>query len=354
MQAYLTEDDLLLILLQALIKARKLRANNLHIAIAGRNKNKAALIHVDNPNNNCFSKVNLAKEKAMLTLRNSHDKLAKSSSSINKNLAGGIPLYKSVTSITDHVGTRPQDKLKYTKSQPYLVGTIGISGHTPEIDEAIALAASEGFMAPVSIRSESFTLQPGSSLSDNLGSSVPPFNQQSQEQEETGTQEQTQERTEQEEKEETEQEEKEETEQEEKEETEQEETEQEERTEAKEEPAKEEPAKEEPAKEEPAKEEQAQEETEQEEDQKVISNLQSPLIVSNLPPLVISSASQTELPPLPGKKDFLLDLSSRKSNKKSSKMNSKISSKMNSKISSKMNSKISSKMNSLPPIPTSK
>jgi len=153
---YLTEDELILIVLQALAKARRLKSKirknseekettpKIHIAIHGRGKELGALVHSDEDAWEIGKKDAL--KKASVALKHSSNENAMSSLSVNhfisqtngshKTNAGGVPLYKK------------------SKGKNVLVGSIGISGDAPEVDEAIALAASEGFTAPSHIKSD--------------------------------------------------------------------------------------------------------------------------------------------------------------------------------------------------------
>jgi hypothetical protein len=151
-QLYLTEDDLLLIVLKALVKARKLQnkldeSSKIHIAIAGRGKNYAAIVHTDDKNDN-RGRTNV-QNRALSALNYSSDEKAMSSHSVKKMLeknnlagekldAGGFPLYKN------HDG------------ESYLVGSVAIAStlDNPQFDEEIALAASEDFSAPSHKRSD--------------------------------------------------------------------------------------------------------------------------------------------------------------------------------------------------------
>ena len=157
---YLTEDELILILAQGLVKARKLKSGvrkdsyekdthpKIHIAIQGKGKKDPVIIHSDE--DAWETGKELAKGKAKTSLHHSSSENAMTSKSVGHlvssgkvpslkdgvHFAGGVPLYK-----------------KY-KGKDVLVGSIGVAGDLPEVDEAIAIAASKGFEAPSHIRSD--------------------------------------------------------------------------------------------------------------------------------------------------------------------------------------------------------
>ena len=159
-KVYLTEDDLILVLVQALVKARKVKSGvrkdssqkdtspKIHVAIHGQGKSEPVLVHSDE--DAWASGAELAKGKAKTSLHHSSNENAMTSHSVGHlvksgkipssrgavHFAGGVPLYKS------------------SGGKSVLVGSLGVAGDLPEVDEAIALAASKGFEAPKHIRSD--------------------------------------------------------------------------------------------------------------------------------------------------------------------------------------------------------
>ena len=151
---YLTEDELILVLVQALVKARKLRSGlagasendrpQIHVAIQGVRRQKEPVVVYSDEQARDEHKL-LSQLKSSVAVKHSSDDLAMSSHSVGHQIsqkkgvtptfshAGGVPLYKNGT----------------------LVGSVGISGDTPAVDEAIAHAAAEGLSAPSHIRSDS-------------------------------------------------------------------------------------------------------------------------------------------------------------------------------------------------------
>ena len=153
-RVFLTEDELILILMQALVKARKLKSGvpgkkspQIHVAVIGKGKKEAVVIHSDEDSDK--SAAELAKHRSHMALGFSNDDKAMSSRSVAHLVSrgdlkssipaiqfpGGFPLYKSVN------------------GKQKLVGAVAVSGDTPDRDEAIALAASANFAAPSHIRS---------------------------------------------------------------------------------------------------------------------------------------------------------------------------------------------------------
>jgi uncharacterized protein GlcG (DUF336 family) len=147
---YLTEDELILILVQALVKARKLRSGlaendrpKIHVAIQGvRRQREPVVVYSDEDAKEEMRK--LSQLKSSVSVKHSSDKLAMSSHAVGHLMAQK----KGMTPTFSHAGGVPLYK------QGKLVGSIGISGDTPEVDEAIAHAAAESFSAPLSIRSD--------------------------------------------------------------------------------------------------------------------------------------------------------------------------------------------------------
>jgi uncharacterized protein GlcG (DUF336 family) len=147
---YLTEDELILILIQALVKARKLRSGlaendrpKIHVAIQGvRRQKEPVVVYSDEDAKEEMRK--LSQLKSSVSVKHSSDDLAMSSHAVGHLMAQK----KGMTPTFSHAGGVPLYK------QGKLVGSIGISGDTPEVDEAIAHAAAESFSAPLSIRSD--------------------------------------------------------------------------------------------------------------------------------------------------------------------------------------------------------
>jgi uncharacterized protein GlcG (DUF336 family) len=156
---YLTEDELILIVLQALSKARKVKSQvrkgvdgkdttpKIHLSIHGRGKETGTVVHSDEDAWEAGKEASLT--KASTALKFSSNENAMSSRAANTFLskvkgsekhkvpAGGVPLYKK------------------NRGRHVLVGSIGVAGDTDEVDEAIAVAASKGFSAPSHIKSDS-------------------------------------------------------------------------------------------------------------------------------------------------------------------------------------------------------
>ena len=145
--AWLSEDNLILILVQALVKARKLKSGisgndkpNIHVAMQGPRRVKEPVVVYSDTNAHLGTK-HVSQLRSSVAVKHSSNNLAMSSHAVGHKLkgpeaalshAGGVPLYKNGV----------------------LVGSVGISGDTPAVDEAIAHAAAEGFQAPVEIRSD--------------------------------------------------------------------------------------------------------------------------------------------------------------------------------------------------------
>ena len=139
MVVYLTEDELILVLVTALLKARKLRSKirpnssaRVHVAVQGvGRKEEPVLVHSDEEASSDLKKI--AQLRASIAQKHSSDSKAMTSHAVghlkgdqfSRSYAGGVPLYK------DGV----------------LVDSVGISGDAPEVDEAIAHAATENFRA---------------------------------------------------------------------------------------------------------------------------------------------------------------------------------------------------------------
>ena len=146
MVLYLTEDELILVLVKALLKARELRSKvrpnssaRIHVAIQGVGKTtEPVVVHSDEEASSDLMKI--AQLRASVAQKHSSNSKAMTSHAVGQlkgdrlahSYAGGVPLYKSGV----------------------LVGSVGISGDSAEVDEAIAHAAAEDFAAPVSIRSD--------------------------------------------------------------------------------------------------------------------------------------------------------------------------------------------------------
>lgn len=168
---HLTEEELILILVQALVQARKLKSGlasderpKIHVALQGSFRKKEPVVVYSDEGASDEHK-RLAQLKSSVSVKHSKNDLAMTSHSVGHSLgmkngrstlshAGGVPLYKQGT----------------------LVGSVGISGDLPEIDEEIAHAAANGFSAPASIRSDKVLNIPyhSSSSVSSIGS-LPPL-----------------------------------------------------------------------------------------------------------------------------------------------------------------------------------
>jgi len=117
------------------------------ISIHGRGKSQPVIVHSD-PDSWPIA-AELSKKKATSSLMHSSDENAMSSRSVSHlansgkipsegvvHIPGGVPLYKS------------------SKGKNVLVGSIAVSGDSPDVDEAIAVAAAEGFHPSKHIRSD--------------------------------------------------------------------------------------------------------------------------------------------------------------------------------------------------------
>jgi len=144
----LTIEDLLIISAQGKSKARKILSVFRHdsrgrpdtvrvsMAIVEKNEGIPEVFSKDadvNPSSH-----EEAKKIAYKSLILSRDDRAVSSRSA-RSVPGSVPLYKSVN------------------GKSVLVGAIGVSGDHPDINEAIALAASTGFEAPEEIKAPEFS-----------------------------------------------------------------------------------------------------------------------------------------------------------------------------------------------------
>ena len=147
---YLTEEELILILVQALVQARKMSSRHhsgspkIHVSIQGARRKKAPVVVYSHSGASEEAK-QISQLKASIAEKHSSDSKAMSSYAVGHMMAakkggsvkalphaGGVPLYKNGV----------------------LVGSVGISGDAPEVDEAIAHAAAKNFEAPSSIRSD--------------------------------------------------------------------------------------------------------------------------------------------------------------------------------------------------------
>ena len=145
---YLSEDELILILVLSLVKARKLKSGllgnldhpKIHVALQGPRRVKEPVVVYSDDGSDLKVK-HVSQLRSSLAVKHSSNDLAMTSHAVGHKIkgpeaalshAGGVPLYKNGT----------------------LVGSVGISGDTPAVDEAIAHAAAEGFQAPVEIRSD--------------------------------------------------------------------------------------------------------------------------------------------------------------------------------------------------------
>ena len=159
---YLTEDDLILLVIKALVKARKTESQlnpsekpKIHIAISGKGKNYAAIVHSDDQTDLIGKKK--AQDRALTSLKHSTNQTSVPSRRITE--PGAVPLYKKVN------------------GQKYLIGSIGVSGDAPDIDEAIAIAAAENFYPAEITVVEEETIKPESRLNDLASSYLRTSNQ---------------------------------------------------------------------------------------------------------------------------------------------------------------------------------
>lgn len=174
-------EDLALIALQGKMKAKKVKSAFRHnhlgepvsveVAMAVVEKNEGVPQVFSASADVHPSARQTAEELAMKTLMASADEKAVSSRSMGRT-AGAVPLYKSVDGKTT------------------LVGALAVSGDHPDQNEAVVLAASEGFEAPAEIRDSQYSspvvveelvvsslpdlISPVSPL-DKLGKSLPPL-----------------------------------------------------------------------------------------------------------------------------------------------------------------------------------
>ena len=151
MVVYLTEDELILVLVKALLKARELQSKvrpnssaRVHVAIQGAGKSsQPVVVHSDEEADSDMKEI--AQLRASIAEKHSSNSKAMTSHAVGQlkgdrfanSYAGGVPLYK----------------------EGVLVGSVGISGDSTEVDEAIAHAAAEDFAAPVSISTLAVLLQ---------------------------------------------------------------------------------------------------------------------------------------------------------------------------------------------------
>ena len=129
MVVYLTEDELILVLVKALLKARELRSKvrpnssaRIHVAIQGVGKTtQPVVVHSDEEADPTMKEI--AQLRASISEKYSSNAKAMTSHAVGQtkgdrfanSYAGGVPLYKDGT----------------------LVGSVGISGDLPEVNEAI-------------------------------------------------------------------------------------------------------------------------------------------------------------------------------------------------------------------------
>ena len=149
---YLTEDELILVLVQALVKARKLRSGlpgrqeehpKIHVALQGvRRAKEPVVVHSDEGASSEAKET--SKLRASLAEKHSTDSKAMTSYSVGHVMNSGYPSSK----VLEFAGGVPLYK------EGKLVGSVGISGDAPEVDEAIAHAASANFEAPEYIKSD--------------------------------------------------------------------------------------------------------------------------------------------------------------------------------------------------------
>lgn len=168
MRPSLTLEDLRRIKHQGKEKAKKVKSAlrkrdgkdtnvKMHIAIIGRDETEATLLHSDS--DAWQGSKDISRAKAYTALAFSSDENALTSRTIgelsqpggalwqigNSNkeggiieFPGGVPLYKT------HNGNT------------YLVGAVGVSGDGVDQDETVAVAAAEGFEAPLDIRNHPY------------------------------------------------------------------------------------------------------------------------------------------------------------------------------------------------------
>ena len=143
----LTIEDLIIMALQGKAKAKRVKSvfrqtdageplnTEVSFSIVERNEKVPAVFAKGDEVHPTFHEISNA--LAHQTLMASSDRKAVSSRSMGST-AGGVPLYKRVN------GT------------PTLVGAIAVAGDHPDQNEAIALAASQGFEPPVSAKDTGF------------------------------------------------------------------------------------------------------------------------------------------------------------------------------------------------------